>query len=625
MSSSSSSDPCRTLLVDGDFDSPAKFSKVMADVGFDVDRCGMPADGVAAFDRHELVVLMIKEESVARSAQHFMTWLRNHEDTEREPMVVAVGAKEVIRPFAKLGARVLDADLDPSVIRIQLEGIREAVQSSRGGSRRGGFWSRWFSKSEEPAPLAEAEEESEKEREVASLRPSKAGSAKSAAKLPDLKRASEAVAKSGEPERKVSKTEGAANEAVKPVDAKVTSPAERPAAPTVAKPLAKPGAPVFNKPLVAGEDAVAEKSAEPVATKGDEGAAKAAEKPAKVNGDPFLEQLAKADRQMHQTAAPVKPEGKGVAVDKSGATEKGATEKKSVAADAKNKAQAPAKPAGAKSPPVIKGSSIMGSRTAAKEAKKDVNLSKASAAPAKGKTSRLGELEMALDSEIVARKKAEDRAKGLEQQLERKTKELVGLVDSLSTVAVAGSPMAPPPKPGDSAEVAKHSSYPMPVDALLEDVLKSTVDGDGSLDLSALLERQLERYLKTCPEAARSAVEFDLPDEPMLVDVRAGFPLLEVMSECLANAAEHGLKMGEKEGVVRVQFTVLPDEGIVEICDTGEALPKGFDLDKVKHGGLSRVKALVAGMGGKITMSANSETRCQINLPGSTLRRPKRG
>ncbi|HEX2988696.1 MAG TPA: ATP-binding protein, partial [Chloroflexota bacterium] len=65
-----------------------------------------------------------------------------------------------------------------------------------------------------------------------------------------------------------------------------------------------------------------------------------------------------------------------------------------------------------------------------------------------------------------------------------------------------------------------------------------------------------------------------------------------VINELLQNAVEHGFEV-KNEGTIRVQLQKDDDECRIEVIDTGQGLPPGFDMEKDGSLGLQIVQTLV--------------------------------
>jgi two-component sensor histidine kinase len=86
-------------------------------------------------------------------------------------------------------------------------------------------------------------------------------------------------------------------------------------------------------------------------------------------------------------------------------------------------------------------------------------------------------------------------------------------------------------------------------------------------------------------------VRTDVSGDDVLLPSAQATSMALILNELIANAVEHGLEK-VTEGEICVRLTMRGRRGVVEVTNTGEPLPDGFDFTKSNSLGLRIVESL---------------------------------
>jgi two-component sensor histidine kinase len=86
-------------------------------------------------------------------------------------------------------------------------------------------------------------------------------------------------------------------------------------------------------------------------------------------------------------------------------------------------------------------------------------------------------------------------------------------------------------------------------------------------------------------------VTTDVSGDDVLLPSAQATSMALILNELIANAVEHGLEK-RAEGEIRVRLTMRGRRGVVEVTNTGEPLPDGFDFTRSNSLGLRIVESL---------------------------------
>lgn len=118
-------------------------------------------------------------------------------------------------------------------------------------------------------------------------------------------------------------------------------------------------------------------------------------------------------------------------------------------------------------------------------------------------------------------------------------------------------------------------------------------------------------------EASQSdghSFRFELRAEPLSLELSRAIPCGLVINELVSNAMKHN--RGRPETVdIDVEIRKEAGSAVVEISNTGIALPDNFDLHSQKGLGLTLVESLAAQLGGRVEASAQGRTSFTLTFP----------
>lgn len=126
-------------------------------------------------------------------------------------------------------------------------------------------------------------------------------------------------------------------------------------------------------------------------------------------------------------------------------------------------------------------------------------------------------------------------------------------------------------------------------------------------------------------------VRFSVTGDAGELPAEVATPLAVALTELLQNAVEHAFGQDAEEGLgaagageeidrsVEVSLVNDGTQVTVEVCDNGQGLPEGFEIDETHSLGLSIVRNLVTGqLHGTIEMFTESGTTVRLRLPVPT-------
>jgi PAS domain S-box-containing protein len=125
----------------------------------------------------------------------------------------------------------------------------------------------------------------------------------------------------------------------------------------------------------------------------------------------------------------------------------------------------------------------------------------------------------------------------------------------------------------------------------------------SQLDLGEYLDRLAQLLLGAYrPRTKRVALQPELPDHPVYIDLERAVPCGLIVCELVTNALKHAFP-GDRGGKVSIGLVAIDGNTIeITVADDGVGLPAGFDLTAVKSLGLQLVPLLVDQLHGEMIM-----------------------
>lgn len=118
-------------------------------------------------------------------------------------------------------------------------------------------------------------------------------------------------------------------------------------------------------------------------------------------------------------------------------------------------------------------------------------------------------------------------------------------------------------------------------------------------------------------EASQSdghSFRFELEAEPLSLELNRAIPCGLVINELVSNAMKHN--RGQPEPVeIKVEIRKEAGSAVVEISNSGVALPANFDLHGQKGLGLTLVESLAAQLGGRVEANGQGRTSFTLTFP----------
>jgi two-component system, sensor histidine kinase PdtaS len=134
--------------------------------------------------------------------------------------------------------------------------------------------------------------------------------------------------------------------------------------------------------------------------------------------------------------------------------------------------------------------------------------------------------------------------------------------------------------------------------ASVHDLLsREDLDSVGMRSIAEFLVRHQETSL-ILPDRH---IEFEVRGDDVHLDMTQAMQMALILNELIQNAVEHGFKKTEK-GQIHINVEVKGNEVGVWVSNSGDPLPKGFQIDKTGRLGTQIVASLIQSLGGQFKM-----------------------